>query len=75
MSETYHDAGQFYWVDVPRFLVERKIYAHDARPVVLPRYLVQDIDTQEDWLMAEAMYEALRLQGKIDDIERRPVDV
>ena len=72
LSETYYDAGQFYWLNVPRFLVERKIYAHDARPVVLPRYLVQDIDTQEDWLMAEAMYGALRLQGKIDAIERGP---
>lgn len=64
LPEAYHDAGQFYWLNGQRFLAERKIYSHDARPVILPRYLVQDIDTLEDWTMAEAMYAALRLQGR-----------
>ena len=29
-------------------------------PVVIPRYLVQDIDTPEDWLTAELMFALLR---------------
>lgn len=66
LSETYHDAGQFYWLDARRFSAEKKIYGRDARPVILPRYLVQDIDTLEDWLMAETMYTALRALGKLD---------
>lgn len=66
LPECFHDAGQFYWLDVRRFQVEKRIYSPDARPVVLPRCLVQDIDTPEDWLTAEAMYEALCLLGKIE---------
>jgi pseudaminic acid cytidylyltransferase len=65
LTEAYHDAGQFYWLNVDRFLQDRKIYTPDALPVVLPRYLVQDIDTAEDWETAEHMYKALQLAGKI----------
>jgi len=61
LSEAYHDAGQFYWADAQKYLIEKKLYSKDAIPVVLPRYLVQDIDTEEDWKRAEAMYKALNL--------------
>lgn len=59
LPEAYHDAGQFYWIDVARFTADPNLYSADARPVVLPRYLVQDIDTPEDWETAEYMYRAL----------------
>lgn len=59
LSEAYHDAGQFYWADAKKYLIEKKFFSQDAVPVVLPRYLVQDIDTDEDWQRAEAMYKAL----------------
>jgi len=59
LSEAYHDAGQFYWADVKKYLTEKKFFSQDAIPVVLPRHLVQDIDTDEDWQRAEAMYKAL----------------
>ncbi|OGQ88406.1 MAG: pseudaminic acid cytidylyltransferase [Deltaproteobacteria bacterium RIFOXYD12_FULL_56_24] len=68
---SYHDAGQFYWLDARRFSAGKKIYSYDARPVILPRYLVQDIDTPEDWLMAEAMYAALLAQGRLNAGERK----
>lgn len=61
LSEAYHDAGQFYWADVKKYLIEKKFFSQDAVPVVLPRHLVQDIDTDEDWQRAEAMYKALKL--------------
>ncbi len=32
--------------------------------IILPRYLVQDIDTQEDWTRAEFMYEAIQKELK-----------
>lgn len=70
LPEVYHDAGQFYWLAVPRFFKEKKIYSHDARPVILPRYLVQDIDTSEDWFTAEVMYEVLRRAGKLDSLAK-----
>lgn len=59
LPEAYHDAGQFYWLDVARFLEKPELYSADSRPVILPRYLVQDIDTPEDWETAEHMHRAL----------------
>lgn len=53
-----HDAGQFYWADVKKFMKEKKLLSKDAIPIILPNYLVQDIDTLEDWEKAELMYEA-----------------
>jgi pseudaminic acid cytidylyltransferase len=60
MPEAYHDAGQFYWLKVDSFLKSGKIYTSDAMPVILPRYLVQDIDTPEDWITAERMFKGVR---------------
>jgi len=61
LPEAYHDAGQFYWLHVDRFLQQKKLYASDSKPVILPRHLVQDIDTLEDWVRAEYMYKAIGL--------------
>ena len=57
LTELYHDAGQFYWMEVAAFMANPNLYAN-AAPVVLPRHLVQDIDTEEDWHRAELMYKA-----------------
>ncbi len=61
LPETWHDAGQFYWLDVAAYLQERRLFSSRAVPVPLPRHLVQDIDTPEDWTVAEDM--AVRLRG------------
>ncbi len=66
LVEAYHDAGQFYWLDVNDFIKTNRIYGKDALPLILPRYLVQDIDTPEDWQLAELMYEVLVQKGLID---------
>jgi pseudaminic acid cytidylyltransferase len=63
LPEAYYDAGQFYWLDSKKFLKTKKIYTGDALPVILPRCLVQDIDTPEDWETAESMYEVARKRG------------
>ena len=63
LPELYHDAGQFYWERVDTFLARPKLFHPDTLPVILPRYLVQDIDTNEDWLMAELKYEACQKRG------------
>lgn len=60
LPEAYHDAGQFYWLDCRKFLDSGKVYAADARPVLLPRHLVQDIDTPEDWTRAEYMFRVIQ---------------
>lgn len=60
LEESYHDAGQFYWGKVKAFKDESPLFSERATPFVLPRYLVQDIDTMEDWVRAEAMHKVLQ---------------
>jgi pseudaminic acid cytidylyltransferase len=62
LPEAYHDAGQFYWGKTEKFLKKKKLFSSNAAPVVIPRYLVQDIDTPEDWKTAEKMYAALKIE-------------
>jgi N-acylneuraminate cytidylyltransferase len=60
LEEAYHDAGQFYWGKAQAFKDELPIFSETASPYILPRYLVQDIDTTEDWIRAEAMHRVLQ---------------
>jgi len=59
LVESYQDAGQFYWTDNEKKSSEI-MFGKDSIPIILPRYLVQDIDTMEDWKQAEYMYQALK---------------
>lgn len=58
LEEYYHDAGQFYWGTKNAWLASTGMFKAHSCPVVLPRHLVQDIDTYEDWERAELMYRA-----------------
>ena len=49
----YHDAGQFYWARTRAWLELARVYSARSKGVVLPSIRVQDIDTEEDWQMAE----------------------
>jgi N-acylneuraminate cytidylyltransferase len=40
------------------------VFGEKSVPVILPRYRVQDIDTQEDWVRAEWMFRAMRADGQ-----------
>ncbi len=64
LEEAFQDAGQFYWKDLKKTSNDI-IFGKDSIPIILPRYLVQDIDTLEDWQMAEVLYEVLKRQNKI----------
>lgn len=58
LEETYHDAGQFYWGKSTAFLNSDVIFSEKSLPIILPRHRVQDIDTNEDWVRAELMFQA-----------------
>lgn len=58
LEEAYQDAGQFYWTNL-NIKSDDIIFGKDSIPIILPRFLVQDIDTLEDWIRAEYMYEAI----------------
>jgi pseudaminic acid cytidylyltransferase len=59
LEHAYHDAGQFYWGTARAFLEDTPLFSPRSIGVVLPRFLVQDIDTPEDWEQAEFMYQAM----------------
>jgi len=58
LVEAYQDAGQFYWTNLHKPAIEM-MFSNESIPIILPRYLVQDIDTLEDWRRAEIMYEVI----------------
>jgi len=59
LEEAYQDAGQFYWSNL-NIQSDKIMFADDSIPIVLPRHLVQDIDTLEDWQRAEFMYKVMK---------------
>ena len=65
LPEAYQDAGQFYWGRSDAWLRGEVIYSPTSLPVILPRHLVQDIDTLEDWKRAEYLYAALKSGGEL----------
>jgi len=50
-----HDAGQFYWGRPSSWLEGRRIFDRRSKPIMIPRWRVQDIDTQDDWERAEIL--------------------
>ena len=65
LEEAYQDAGQFYWANLDISSSDDVFFGQDSVPIILPRHLVQDIDTLDDWQRAEFLYEALqRSKGK-----------
>ena len=54
-----HDAAQFYWGTPQAWADNRRIFDRQSRPIMIPRWRVQDIDTPDDWLRAEIMFKVL----------------
>ena len=63
LDEAYQDAGQFYWEN-RNIQSDEIMFGKDSIPIILPRHLVQDIDTLEDWERAEVLYQ-ISIQNKI----------
>ncbi|MDX1809320.1 MAG: pseudaminic acid cytidylyltransferase [Sulfurospirillaceae bacterium] len=62
LETAYQDAGQFYWTNLKR-KTDEIMFGKDSLPIILPRHLVQDIDTPEDWERAQYMYKSLKSQA------------
>lgn len=60
LPQAYHDAGLFYWYSRKYF--EEKIagFGENAFPYILDEEKVQDIDTLDDWKMAEIKYKLIK---------------
>jgi len=65
LEDSFHDAGQFYWGNSESFVREKALFTEISTPYILPRHLVQDIDTVEDFIRAELMYKLLKQSGEL----------
>ncbi len=59
LNTNYHDAGQFYWVQIPAFLRVTKLFTDTSGAIILDELQVQDIDNETDWAIAELKYSLL----------------
>ena len=58
LAPAYHDSGTFYWHKVESWMRgDRK-----GGGIVIAEDLVQDIDTEEDWRMAELKYQLINVK-------------
>lgn len=57
---TYHDIGQYYWFEIDNFLNEKTFFSKNTVPIITPEREAQDIDTLEDWKIAEIKYQILK---------------
>lgn len=66
MPPVYHDAGQLY---ISKLFGDdhddAPFLGPDSLPLILPRHLVVDIDTDDDWRRAEIMMEVLTRSGEL----------
>lgn len=62
LTPMYHDAAQFYWGTSDAFSQGKLLWGDKTRAVILPSAQVQDIDTLDDWVIAEIKYQRLQEQ-------------
>ena len=59
LEKHYHDVGQFYVLRVDAFKKNKNLLLGNILPLVMDEMEVQDIDTEEDWKLAEVKYQIL----------------
>lgn len=60
LEKSYHDAGQFYWLNTEICMEKKKILTDNSGSIVLTELEGQDIDNEIDWKLAEIKYELLQ---------------
>ncbi len=56
LEPVFHDVGQFYFLRVDKFIVQKKMVMINNSTIEIPESQVQDIDNIEDWKLAEIKY-------------------
>ncbi|MCD8039664.1 MAG: pseudaminic acid cytidylyltransferase [Lachnospiraceae bacterium] len=59
LEPLYHDCGQFYCLNAASFRKQKAIWMEKSVPFIQDPMTVQDIDTLEDWKLAEMKYRLL----------------
>ncbi len=58
LESFFHDAGQFYFASLNTWLNNDDFF-NEGKPILLPRWRVEDIDNEEDWIRAEKLFEII----------------
>lgn len=56
----YHEAGQFYCYNIKDYLAADGVIKERITPYIVPELEVQDIDTEEDWKIAELKFQLMK---------------
>jgi N-acylneuraminate cytidylyltransferase len=83
LPPAFHDCGQFYFVRTSAFQEQKRLIMSNTVPLLVPETEVQDIDTEEDWSIAEIKYAARRSSrasprpdaGANEALSLRPADM
>ena len=59
LEKIYHDAGQFFAINISKYREVNGIVVNGIIPYVLSEYEVQDIDNETDWQIAQIKYNYL----------------
>jgi pseudaminic acid cytidylyltransferase len=62
LPKAFHDCGQFYFLRAESFLVQRRLVMDNTAPIIVPEAEAQDIDTEDDWTIAEIKYSRLKAE-------------
>ena len=60
LETMYHDAGQFYCINAGSFQQSHKLIGKKTIPIICQETEAQDIDNDEDWLIAEMKYRIMK---------------
>jgi len=56
LEPAYCDSGQFYWLNVTRFLITQSLWTDNTMGILISELEGHDIDTLDDWKVAELKY-------------------
>lgn len=59
LEPAFHDCGQFFFCRTARFVADRRALSRKTYALEVPASQAQDIDTEEDWRIAELKYRLL----------------
>jgi len=61
LEKSFHDAGQFYCGSLNAWEAHDNIFETKTKIITIPSFRSVDIDTNEDWMRAEHLFQALSI--------------
>ncbi len=59
LKPSFHDAGLFYWIKIKILINKKKLWTDNTTAIEIDEITAQDIDTVEDWELAEIKYKLI----------------